>query len=462
MKPSQVNRSQSKQQKKWRDLVIGLNEKIPIADGRYMRGIYLDNAATTPPFKSVLKEIERFAPWYSSIGRGQGYKSVRSTEIIEQARSNLLNFVGGNEGSHTVIFTKNSTESINLLSHILNQVVDKRYILVSEMEHISNDLPWRNNYEVEYIAVHDDGQIKLEDLELKLSALQEQVALVSITGASNVTGCINPIYEVAELTHRYGAKIHVDAAQLIPHETIQMKRLNSAENIDYLSFTGHKLYAPFGTAVLIGETEVFNAAQPMLQGGGTAQIALRSSVQWNGAPERFEGGTPNVMGIVALNTAIRTLQQVNTEAIHEYEKQLMNYTLERLRIVEGLTLFSASNDNQPHVSVFSFTIDKLHHQDIAQVLANEFGISVRAGFFCAYSYVQKLLDLSDERIDELREDATLPSPGLVRISLSFYNTFAEINDLVEALQQIAHKAEYYTKKYENVPKGICGRPRSDG
>ncbi|MFC4306688.1 aminotransferase class V-fold PLP-dependent enzyme [Cohnella boryungensis] len=437
-----------------------MDEKIPLEDGRLVKGIHFDNAATTPPLNSVMKAIQQFAPWYSSVGRGKGYKSERSTEMIERTRLNVLSFVGSKGDKHTVIFTKNSTESMNLLSHILHQATNKRYVLASEMEHISNDLPWRNYFEVEYIAVNKNGQISLDDLRAKLMALQGQVALVTITGASNVTGCINPIYEAAELTHTYGAKIHVDAAQLIPHESIEMMRRNSVGNIDFLSFTGHKLYAPFGTAVLIGEKEVFHEAEPLLKGGGTAHIALRSFVQWNEAPDRFEGGTPNVMGIVALNAAIRTLQQINMETIIEYEKQIMNYALDRLQTIDGLSLFSASNDNQPQVSVFSFTINELHHQDIAQILAKEFGISVRSGFFCAYSYVQKLLQLSDERIDEIRKDASIPAPGLVRISLSFYNTFAEVNQLAEALQQITSNKEYYTRKYEAVPKGICGRQRS--
>lgn len=291
------NRIQSKQQKKLRNLIVGVDEKIPLENGRFIKGIHFDNAATTPPFKSVIEAIQQFAPWYSSVGRGKGYKSVRTTEIIERTRLNILNFVGGKADKHKVIFTKNSTESINLLSHILHQETNKRYVFVSEMEHISNDLPWRNYFEVEYIAVNEDGQISLEDLKVKLKALQGQVALVSITGASNVTGIINPIYEAAALTHQYGATIHVDAAQYIPHESIEMMRHNKRENIDFLSFTGHKLYAPFGTAVLIGTKEQFHEAEPLLKGGGTAQIATHSLVQWNDAPERFEGGTPNVMGL---------------------------------------------------------------------------------------------------------------------------------------------------------------------
>lgn len=454
-----ANRTPFKQQKNFRELIVGVDEKIPLENGRFVKGIHFDNAATTPPFKSVLKAIEQFAPWYSSVGRGKGYKSVQSTEVIERTRSSVLSFVGGSEDKHTVIFTKNSTESINLLSHILPQMTKKRYILVSEMEHISNDLPWRNDFEVEYITVNNDGQISLEDLTVKLEALKGQVALVSITGASNVTGCINPIYEATELAHQYGAKIHIDAAQFVPHESIEMQRPGLIQNIDFLSFTGHKLYAPFGTAVLIGAKEDFQDAEPLLKGGGTAQIALKSFVQWNSAPERFEGGTPNVMGIVALHAAIRTLQQLNMEKIGEYEKQLMNYALDRLRTIDGLRLFYNSNEHLPQVSVFSFTIDELHHQDIAQFLAEEFGISVRSGFFCAYSYIQKLLQLSDERLDEIRKDASIPFPGLVRISLSFYNTFAEVDRLIEALQQIASNKEYYTKKYVDVPKGICGREK---
>ncbi|GLX69621.1 class V aminotransferase [Paenibacillus glycanilyticus] len=447
----------SKQQQKWRDLVVGVDEKIPLENGRLVKGINFDNAATTPPFKSALRAIQDFAPWYSSVGRGKGYKSERSTEMIERARLDMLHFVGGKESEHEVVFTKNSTESINLLSHLVHQTTPKRYILASEMEHVSNDLPWRNYFEVEYIAVDADGQIRLEDLKAKLAALQGQVALVTITGASNVTGCINPIYEAAELTHQYGAKIHIDAAQLAPHEPIYMNRLNAAENPDFLSFTGHKLYAPFGTGVLIVGSSEFLKAGPLLQGGGTVQIATKSSMDWRNTPERFEGGTPNVMGIIALQAAIRTLQQMNMATIVDYEKQIIHYALDKLRSIDGITLFGASTDNRPRVSVFSFAMDGIHHQVLAHFLASEYGISVRAGFFCAYSYVQKLLQLSDERMEEIRKDSGIPAPGLVRISLSFYNTFAEVDQLADALRKISSNKEFYAEKYKDVPKGICGR-----
>jgi cysteine desulfurase/selenocysteine lyase len=442
--------------KKFRELIVGVNHRVPLTDGNYVTGINFDNAATTPPFTSVIKEITDFAPWYSSIHRGKGYKSVLSTELLEKSRETVGHFVHADPQLDSVIFTKNSTEAINLLAYVLHEEGGRPVVLASEMEHIANDLPWREYFTVDYIQVNQEGRLSLEDLEAKLKKYQGKVKLVTVTGASNVTGYINPIHQIAKLAHFYGTKIHVDGAQLVPHKEVNMKEYTDPEHIDFLSFTGHKMYAPFGVGVLIGAKATFNQGKPLLKGGGAVRIVSQEFVQWDEAPEKDEAGTPNIMGIVALSAAIRTFQQLDMDSIHEYEKNLLDYTLDGLQRIPDIKIYGAQTDKEPHVSLFSFSMEEMNHHDIAQILSDDFGIAVRSGFFCAHPYVQRLLGLSEETMEQLRDDPSEIAPGLVRVSFSFYNTHGEIDVLLQALKEISNNKEYYTLKYMSNTKGVCG------
>ena len=251
-------------------LFLGLETRVPLAAGGSTIGINLDNGATTPPFISVLEEINRFAPLYGSVHRGAGYKSVISSQIYEQARTEVLKFVGGDVRTDVVIFVKNTTEALNKLANRFWEKNKKTVILTTCMEHHSNLLPWRDKFHVDYIEIDEQGRLRLDDLISKLERYQGAVKLVTVTGASNVTGHRNPIHKIAELAHRYGAKICVDGAQLVPHAPMDMRPATSPEHIDFLAFSAHKMYAPFGTGVLIGPRVFFEEGAPDYQGGGTA------------------------------------------------------------------------------------------------------------------------------------------------------------------------------------------------
>lgn len=242
--------------------VTGRDIKVTLADGQSVAEINFDNAATTPPFTSVIKKLLDFVPYYASVHRGKGYKSQICTQILEQSRLEILNFVKGDPAHDVVIFTKNATEGINKLANRL--AGNKKNIVLSTcMEDHSNELPWRKNFQIDYVKVDQTDRLLLNDLEDKLEKYRGRVSLVAVTGASNVTGYINPIDEIAEIAHRYDADILVDAAQLAPHYPINMHTPESINHIDYLVFSAHKMYAPFGIGVLIGPRGVFSKKEAL-------------------------------------------------------------------------------------------------------------------------------------------------------------------------------------------------------
>ena len=431
----------------FRNMVVGVDTRIPLANGRHVTSINLDNAATTPPFVSVLQEIERFAPWYSSIHRGKGYKSVVSTEAYESGRDVIKRFVNADKIRDTVIYTKNTTESINMLSHILRQDQKNQVVLSTEMEHLANDLPWRENFSVKYVIVDDFGRFSIEDLENKLQEYRGNVKLVTVTAASNVTGYINPIYTIAKIAHANGTQIHVDGAQQVPHLAFDMKPYDSPEHIDYLSFSGHKMYAPFGTGVLIGPKTAFKNADPMLKGGGAARLVSPQFVDWDDPPAKDEAGTSNLMGVVALVAAIKKLESLDMAVVHNWEKRLIDHAIERLQTMQYIKLYCCKEKGEARISLISFAVEGMNHHVIAQILSDEFGISVRGGLFCAHPYVEKLLHMSQEQVEVFRRDPLLPFPGLVRISLGMYNQIEEIDIFLESLAKIASNREYYRDRF---------------
>ncbi|MFW5996314.1 MAG: aminotransferase class V-fold PLP-dependent enzyme, partial [Halanaerobiaceae bacterium] len=229
-----------------RQYIAGTETRVPLKNGKKTKYINFDNAATTPPLKTVLKKIKNFAPWYSSIHRGKGYKSRLSSEKYEMAREIIANFLGADSKEYDIIFVKNTTAAINKLAWRLQDIHPKKdIVLTTEMEHHSNDLPWRKKYRLIHIRTNKYGRLDLGDLESKLIKYKNRVKLVTVTGASNITGYINPIYKIAGLAHSYGALIMVDGAQLVPHRNINLHP-GKGDQIDFLAFSGHKMYAPFG------------------------------------------------------------------------------------------------------------------------------------------------------------------------------------------------------------------------
>ncbi|MFW6264835.1 MAG: aminotransferase class V-fold PLP-dependent enzyme, partial [Bacillota bacterium] len=326
----------------YRQYVVGVETKVPLARNKLGNYINFDNAATTPPLKTVMKELNEFAPWYSSIHRGKGYKSLLSSELYEEAREIIAAFINCNLKKNTIIFVKNATEAINKIAYRCCQ--DKKnkencVILSTDMEHHSNDLPWRDKYKLDYVKVNKEGLLSLEDLEAKLIKYQGKVKLFTVSGASNVTGFMNPIYKIAGLCHQYKCKLLVDGAQLIPHQTVSMERRNKNENIDFLVFSAHKMYAPFGIGVLIGPKSFFLNGEPENKGGGTVKIVTQQEVYWDQPPYKDEAGTPNIMGVVALTAAIKKLQELKMREIAKYEEELAAYTLTKLSSIPEVVLY---------------------------------------------------------------------------------------------------------------------------
>lgn len=435
----------------YQSLVVGTDTLVPLRNGQFVKSINFDNAATTPPFHCVIQEIAGLSPWYASVHRGSGYKSQFISHYYESAREVVASFIKANLAKDTVIFVKNTTEAINKVAHLLSHNKENSVILTTNMEHHSNDLPWRRNFHVDYIPTATEGELLTEEVIHKLEQYRGRVRLVAITGASNVTGLKNPIHKIAALAHQYQAEILVDGAQLVPHSPMDMKPHDSPEHIDYLVFSSHKMYAPFGIGVLVGPQKSLLNMPPHMPGGGTVNIVTPKEVIWNDLPHREEAGTPNLMGVAALTAAIRCLQNLGLENIEAYEGQLMEYTLQRLKRIPGIRLYSNYQSLKDRVSIIPFNLEGLNHDILAKILSMEGGISVRNGCFCAQPYVQRLLNISEEEIKERIEDPNLPHPGMVRISFGCYNTFEEIDIFTNLLMSVALHPHHYVTLYERVP-----------
>ncbi|OAA94643.1 aminotransferase class V-fold PLP-dependent enzyme [Clostridium coskatii] len=421
----------------YRELITGVDTKIPLKNGKLVTAINFDNAATTPPFNYVMEKVVSFSPYYSSIHRGTGFKSTLSSEIYETSRQLICNFVHCDSEKNTVIYVKNTTEAINKLSYIFNYLYKDAVILATRMEHHSNDLPWRNKFKVDYLEVDETGKLIISDLRRKLEKHDGKVKLVCVTGASNVTGYKNPIYKIAKIAHNYGSEILVDGAQLVPHYPIYMKQHYEDESIDYLAFSAHKMYAPFGIGVLIGPKETFCSVSPEYIGGGTIKLVTDNSVIWNDPPEKNEAGTPNVLGVIALTAAIEMLNKLEIKNIDSNEMKIYNYALNKITSLPNITLYCDPNPNCDKVAILPFNIKGLYHGITAKLLSDLSGISVRSGCFCAQPYVQRLLRLSRKDITYLKHNYNdISHPGLVRLSFGLYNTYSEVDILIDTLKEI--------------------------
>ncbi len=436
--PSQTN---------YKYLVEGTDVRIPLSNGRYTNEINFDNAATTPPLKSVMEAVADFAPWYSSIHRGTGYKSKLSSDFYEATRKTIAHFVNMDMDYSTVIFVQNSTEALNKIANKLGSAKRGGIILSSFMEHHSNDLPWRKYFLVKYIDVDINGKLDLQDYEQKLRQYSGQIRLVAVSGASNVTGYKNDIHHLARLAHKYGTKILIDGAQLIPHSPINMHTSYDNEHIDYLVFSGHKMYAPFGTGVLIAPKKTFKHGPPTYVGGGTVKIVTPQYVMWDNVPHKEEAGTPNIMGVVALDAALKTLNKLGMPHLEEMELSLTQYALNKLNKIKDVIIYGNSKNCIDRIGIITFNIKGLHHSIVANILSKEAGISVRSGCFCAQPYVQKLLRLSHKDMDAHRRNPNLPHPGMVRISFGLYNEISEVDKCIHFIHKISDNKVYYQKKY---------------
>lgn len=441
-----------------------VDQLVPRLDGTLGRYINFDNAASTPPLRAVEAALRSFMPWYSSVHRGTGFKSQLATHAYEQARAITLEFVGADPRTHVCIFGKNTTEAINKLARRFPFRAGRDVVLVSMMEHHSNDLPYRAAARVVHVAVTPSGELDEADFDRQLAKYAGQVALVAISGASNVTGCINSARRLAEKAHAAGAQILVDCAQLAPHRAVQVGGLDQAAHFDYVALSAHKLYAPYGTGALIGRRDTFEQGEPDMRGGGTVEIVTEDSVEWSAPPDREEAGSPNVVGAVALAAAIKQLQTVGMDAVAQHEAELTAYALDRLGGLPGVELLGDPNPARARerLGVIPFNLAGLPHFLTAAILGYEFGIGVRNGCFCAHPYVLKLLGATPESTDRVRAEMLAHDrsemPGLVRASFGLYNTLDEVDELMAALQKIVRRefqGRYHQVKESGdyVPEG---------
>jgi len=412
-----------------RPAMVGEDQQVPLVTGGYRRHVNLDYAASAPALEEVARSITTLLPWYSSVHRGAGFKSQVSTGAYEHARSTVHAFFGARPGD-VAIFTRNTTESLNLLAHCLPH--DAR-VLSTAVEHHANMLPWRRG-NVEYLAVPASPRALLESLDRALTDAAGTITLVAVTGASNVTGEIWPLAAIAEIAHRHGARVLVDAAQLAPHAPIDMAALD----IDYLAMSGHKLYAPFGVGVLIGRRDWLEAAPPVVHGGGAVKTVTLDEVVWKGVPERHEAGTPNVIGAVALAAACTTLTAFGMERLAAEEAELYVYAWHRLQSIDGLELYMVWDHAQPHIGVLTFNLRGVHPGKLAVILSAEYGVSVRAGSFCAHPLLQHLLTIDDGDADPASGcGPSVSAAGAVRLSTGLGTTRADIDYVADALALIA-------------------------
>lgn len=420
--------------------IVGASTRVPLFDGQQVRYVNLDSAASTPPLVRVRKAIEEFLPWYSSVHRGAGYKSRLSTHLYEHARAVVMRFVGAQPQKHEVIFVRNTTEAINLLAHRIVLEPDE-LILTTRMEHHSNLLPWyRHRHEV--VELTPDGCIDLEDLERRLQRHSGRVRLVTVSAASNVTGVLSDLQTIARLAHKHGAMIAVDAAQLAPHRALSMNN----EGLDIVAFSGHKLYAPYGAGALVVPATLFADGEPMLVGGGTACLVTSTGISWATGADLEEAGSPNVIGVVAMTAALEELMRYGMGRVAEHERKLTRYAARRLRAIPGMKLYGPAwekmlTGKEDRLGVFTFDIDGHEYTRVAAVLANEWGVGVRSGCFCAHLYVAYLLGVSEADSTEARErlitGQQVDLPGMVRASLGLGTTKADIDRLVAGLQAIS-------------------------
>jgi selenocysteine lyase/cysteine desulfurase len=466
-----------------RENIVGVDARVPLLDGSLRQYVNFDNAASTPALRPVHDKVSEFMTWYSSVHRGTGFKSQIATEAYELAHDVITCFVGANPETNTAILGKNTTEAINKLARRYPLAPDD-VVLCSLMEHHSNDLPWREQARLFHVAVKDDGTLDEEDFDRLLHEHAGRVKLVAISGASNVTGCLNPVRRLARKAHAAGARILVDAAQLAPHRAIDMRPDGDPEHLDFVALSAHKMYAPYGTGALVGPIEVFEQGTPDMVGGGTVDIVTVDDVRWADPPDRDEAGSPNVVGAVALARAALCLQEIGMDALARHEAELTAHALRRLREVDGLTLYGLTDPQRAdeRVGVIPFSLRGADHYKVAAVLSFEGGIAVRNGCFCAHPYILRLLQVPEDEAMQHQQDIVdgtrVGLPGLVRISFGCYNTLEEVDHAVEVLARLAEgriggeyeqdpaSGAYWPRGYEPdyegyfaLQPGLAPRPR---
>ena len=396
--------------------VMKLKEDFP-ALSREVNGkglVYLDNAATTQKPESVIESMNNYYRNYNAnVHRGIHKLSEEASQSYEIAHRKVAEFIGA-KSWREIIFTKNTTEAINLIaySYALENLTEEDNIVLSVMEHHSNLVPWqfvskKTGCDLRFIDVDGEGNLKDWD-----KIIDSNTKIVSITHASNVLGTINPINDITRAAHDVGAVIIVDGAQSAPHIKIDVDKLDC----DFFVFSSHKMCGPTGIGVLYAKKEILNQMEPFLYGGGMISRVSKDESSWNELPWKFEAGTPPIAEAIGFAEAINYIQSIGLEKIEEYEKDLTEYALEKLKSVKGLVLYGPDT-SENRTSTISFNVGNIHAHDLSSILDRE-GIAIRAGHHCSHPLMKRL---------EIKACA--------RASLYFYNTKEDIDRLCDGIEK---------------------------
>jgi len=388
---------------------------------------YLDSGATTQKPIQVIKAVEEFYQKYNANPHRGAYSlSVEATEQYENTRTKIAKFINARHREE-IIFSKNATESLNLIaySYGMDNLKKDDEVVISIMEHHSNLVPWqkvtkKTGSKLNYMYINDEFELTDEEIENKIT---DKTKIVGITHVSNVLGTINNVKKIIKYAHKKGAIVIVDASQSIPHMKIDVQELDA----DFLVFSGHKMLAPLGIGVLYGKKEILNKMSPFLMGGDMIEYVYEQDTTFAPLPNKFEAGTQNVEGVIGLGAAIDYIENLGYDKIQEIEKEVLSYAREELSKLDFLDLYITPNENN-HSSVISFNIKGIHPHDVASILDSE-GVCVRSGNHCA----QPLMRF-------LGIDSTC------RASFYIYNTKEDVDKLVSALNKAYDMFKKYIKK----------------
>ena len=391
-----------------------IREDFPILD-QSINGaplIYLDNAASTQKPKSVINTISSYYENdHSNVHRGVHSLSVRATELYENSRNKVVSFINATN-SNEIIFTKGTTDSINLVASSLTNTISKTdEIVITTMEHHSNIVPWqelckKTGATLKIAPIDHNGELIIEELS---KLLNKNTKILALTHISNTLGTINPIKKIIAIAHDFEIKVLIDGAQAIGHQHIDVQDLDC----DYYAFSGHKLYGPTGIGVLYGKEKLLNKLEPYQFGGEMILKVTFDETTYNTLPYKFEAGTPNIAGAIGLGAAIDYLETINLNACIQQEKSITEYALKRLGEIPNIKLIGNSKNRS---SIISFTINNIHPHDIGTIL-NQKGIALRTGHHCT----MPLMDF-------------YKIPGTIRASFAFYNSKSEIDQMINGLQ----------------------------
>lgn len=388
---------------------------------------YLDSGATTQKPIQVIKAVEEFYQKYNANPHRGAYSlSVEATEQYENTRTKIAKFINARHREE-IIFSKNATESLNLIaySYGMDNLKKDDEVVISIMEHHSNLVPWqkvtkKTGSKLNYMYINDEFELTDEEIENKIT---DKTKIVGITHVSNVFGTINNVKKIIKYAHKKGAIVIVDASQSIPHMKIDVQELDA----DFLVFSGHKMLAPLGIGVLYGKKEILNKMSPFLMGGDMIEYVYEQDTTFAPLPNKFEAGTQNVEGVIGLGAAIDYIENLGYDKIQKIEKEVLSYAREELSKLDFLDLYITPNENN-HSSVISFNIKGIHPHDVASILDSE-GVCVRSGNHCA----QPLMRF-------LGIDSTC------RASFYIYNTKEDVDKLVSALNKAYDMFKKYIKK----------------